>query len=48
MAAVTSHEEAVERELEAQLWSLRQPAFRERLADLQRRIAGKRPGGGGS
>ena len=46
MAAVASHEEAVERELEAQLWSLRQPAFRERLADLQRRIAGKHPAGG--
>jgi len=46
MAAVRSHEEAVELELEAQLWSLEQPAFRERLADLRKRIAGKRPAGG--
>jgi len=46
MGGVASHEEAVERELEAQVWSLRQPAFRERLADLQRRIAAKRSRGG--
>jgi len=43
MGAVRDHEEAVELELEAQLWSLEQPEFRQRLADLQRRIAGKRP-----
>jgi enoyl-CoA hydratase len=42
MAGVATHEEAVERELEAQVWSLAQPAFRDRLAELQRRIAGKR------
>ena len=39
MAAVTDHSEAVERELEEQLWSTDQPAFRERLAALKRRIA---------
>jgi enoyl-CoA hydratase len=44
MGAVRDHDEAVERELEAQLWSLGQPAFRERLAALRRRIAGRRPG----
>jgi enoyl-CoA hydratase len=46
MGAVRRHEEAVELELEAQLWSLEQPAFRERLADLRSRIAGKRPASG--
>jgi enoyl-CoA hydratase len=42
MAEVTDHGEAVARELEAQLWSLEQPEFRERLAALKARIAGKR------
>lgn len=41
MIAVTDHREAVERELEAQLWSVGQPAFRDRLQALKRRISGK-------
>ncbi len=40
MAGIATHAEAVERELEPQLWSLDQPAFRERLAALHARIAG--------
>jgi enoyl-CoA hydratase len=39
MAAVTDHGEAVDRELEEQLWSTGRPAFRERLEALKRRIA---------
>lgn len=39
MAAVTNHEEAVKRELEPQLWSIDQPAFRERIEALKRRIS---------
>jgi enoyl-CoA hydratase len=39
MAAVGAHEEAVDVELDAQLWSLRQPEFRQRVADMQRRIS---------
>jgi len=38
MADVDTHPEAVERELEPQLWSTRQPWFAERLAALQSRI----------
>ncbi len=34
-----SHDEAVDHELEVQLWSMQQPAFRERLADMSRRIS---------
>lgn len=34
-----SHDEAVDHELEVQLWSMQQPAFRERLADMNRRIS---------
>lgn len=45
MADVTTHPAAVERELEPQLWSTRQPWFAERLAALQRRISGDRPSG---
>jgi enoyl-CoA hydratase len=41
MADVDSHPEAVERELEPQLWSTRQPWFAERLAELQRQITSK-------
>jgi enoyl-CoA hydratase len=41
MAEVASHDEAVERELEPQVWSLNQPAFRERLAEMQRRISSR-------
>jgi len=39
MADVTTHAEAVDRELEVQLWSFAQPWFAERLAALQRRIS---------
>ena len=41
MADVDTHPEAVERELEPQLWSTRQPWFAERLAALQNRISGR-------
>ena len=41
MSAVTDHDEAVDRELEEQLWSADQPAFRDRLTALKRRIAGR-------
>jgi enoyl-CoA hydratase len=41
MATVATHDEAVERELVDQLWSIDQPEFAERLAALQRRIAGR-------
>jgi enoyl-CoA hydratase len=41
MAGVANHDDAVERELEPQVWSLNQPAFRERLAEMQRRISSK-------
>jgi enoyl-CoA hydratase len=39
MADVVTHPEAVQRELEPQLWSTRQPWFAERLAAVQRRIS---------
>ncbi|HUQ39049.1 MAG TPA: enoyl-CoA hydratase [Acidimicrobiales bacterium] len=38
MPTVADHEAAVDLELDAQLWSLGQPEFRERLAALQERI----------
>jgi enoyl-CoA hydratase len=38
MADVTDHPHAVERELEPQVWSVRQPAFRERLAAMRAKI----------
>jgi enoyl-CoA hydratase len=41
MGAVTDHVAAVEIELEAQLWSMDQPEFAERLAALQARISRK-------
>ncbi len=41
MAAIGDHDSAVERELEPQVWSIRQPWFRERLEALQRKIASK-------
>ena len=41
MATIDEHAEAVERELEPQVWSLNQPAFRERLAALQKKISSK-------
>ena len=42
MADVDDHPAAVERELEPQLWSTRQPWFAERLAAMQARISSKR------
>jgi enoyl-CoA hydratase len=39
MADVATHAEAVDRELEVQLWSFSQPWFAERLSALQRRIS---------
>ena len=41
MAAVGTHAEAVQRELEPQLWSVQQPWFAERLAALKARISSK-------
>jgi enoyl-CoA hydratase len=41
MAPIDDHTEAVERELIDQVWSIRQPAFQERLAALQAKISGK-------
>jgi enoyl-CoA hydratase len=42
MADVADHEEAVQVELTAQLWSLQQPEFAERLADMRERISRRR------
>ena len=41
MATIDTHAEAVERELDDQVWSLNQPAFQERLAALQQRISSR-------
>lgn len=41
MPSVSSHDEAVERELVPQVWSTRQPWFAERLAALQAKITKK-------
>lgn len=41
MATVEAHEDAVERELVDQLWSLDQPDFAERLKATQARISGR-------
>jgi enoyl-CoA hydratase len=41
MATVATHDEAVERELEPQVWSVDQPAFQQRLAEMQARITSK-------
>ena len=38
MDAIDDHDQAVERELVDQVWSMDQPAFAERLAALQARI----------
>ncbi|GAC1535208.1 MAG: enoyl-CoA hydratase [Acidimicrobiales bacterium] len=38
VAAVDTHEEAIDVELEAQVWSMAQPEFAERLAALQKKI----------
>lgn len=40
VADIDAHGDAVERELTDQLWSMDQPAFAERLAQLQARISG--------
>ncbi|HXH59476.1 enoyl-CoA hydratase [Iamia sp.] len=39
MAGVATHDEAVDLELDPQVWSLHQPAFAERLAALQAKIS---------
>jgi enoyl-CoA hydratase len=39
--SIDDHAEAVERELEPQVWSINQPAFQEKLAALQRRISSR-------
>jgi len=39
VADIATHEAAIERELDDQVWSLDQPAFQERLAAMQRRIS---------
>lgn len=41
MRTIAHHGEAVERELEPQLWSTRQPFFAERLAAMQARITSR-------
>jgi len=41
MAAVDTHEEAIDVELDAQLWSMAQPDFAERLAALRQKITTK-------
>jgi enoyl-CoA hydratase len=41
MATITEHDAAVDRELEPQVWSLGQPAFRERVAALQAKITSR-------
>lgn len=41
MATVPTHEQAVDVEIEAQLWSLTQPFFAERLAALKARISSR-------
>ncbi len=42
VADIAEHADAVERELGDQLWSMDQPAFAERLEQLQARISGTR------
>jgi enoyl-CoA hydratase len=41
MADIATHDAAVDREIEPQVWSTQQPWFRERLAQLQARISAK-------
>jgi enoyl-CoA hydratase len=43
VAGLDSHDDAVDTEIEAQLWSLQQPYFAERLAALQAKISSSRP-----
>jgi enoyl-CoA hydratase len=40
-AGLDDHDEAVDLELEAQLWSLQQPFFAERLAALRAKVSGR-------
>jgi enoyl-CoA hydratase len=42
MADIATHEAAVKRELDPQLWSTRQPWFQERIAKLQAQITSKK------
>jgi enoyl-CoA hydratase len=42
--AIDDHAEAVERELDPQVWTINQPAFQEKLAAMQRRISSTRAG----
>jgi enoyl-CoA hydratase len=39
MVTIDDHAAAVDRELEPQVWSLEQPAFKERVAALQAKIS---------
>jgi enoyl-CoA hydratase len=41
MATIDDHDEAVSRELEPQLWTVKQPWFEERIAALKARISSK-------
>ena len=41
MASIDDHAAAVDRELIPQVWSLEQPAFKERVAALQAQITKK-------
>ncbi|MDE0802271.1 MAG: enoyl-CoA hydratase [Acidimicrobiales bacterium] len=41
MADIDEHSVAVDRELTPQVWSMDQPAFKERLASLQKKISSK-------
>jgi enoyl-CoA hydratase len=41
VADIDAHDDAVERELGDQVWSINQPAFREQLAKLQQRISAR-------
>jgi hypothetical protein len=41
MATIDDHAAAVDRELIPQVWSLEQPAFKERVAALQAKITKK-------
>ncbi|MCU1354434.1 MAG: putative enoyl-CoA hydratase [Acidimicrobiales bacterium] len=41
MAQVESHDEAVERELDPQVWSTQQPEFAERIAALRAKVTGR-------
>jgi enoyl-CoA hydratase len=41
MADITTHPEAVERELDPQVWSTQQPEFAERIAALRQQVSSK-------